>query len=94
MDADVPEARDVQTQEPGAVGVGDGALAVVEVVRDALGVEELVDLEGPLRGLVVPPALLGPVVDGAGDAAEDIIDGVSGNKSDKHENQHRTTTKR
>ena len=32
------------------------------------------------------------IIDGAGDAAKDVIDGVDGEKSDKHENEHRTST--
>ena len=75
VDADVPEARHVQAQEPGAVGILDGAFAILEVVREAFGVEELVDLEGPFRGLVVAADLLGAEVDGAGDAV--FFDGLA-----------------
>lgn len=34
------------------------------------------------------------IIDGAGDAAEDVIGGISGNKNNKHENEHKTTTTR
>lgn len=68
VDADVDEAGDVEAEEPGSVCVADGALAVAEVVREAAGVKDLVDLELPFRCLVVSAAGLGAVVDGAGDA--------------------------
>ncbi len=78
MNADVPETGHVQAQEPGAVGVLDGAFPVSEIVRDALGIQELIDLELSFRGFVVSPHLLGTIKPGAGHAVllDDVAFGI------------------
>ena len=81
MNADVTEAGNIQAEEPGAVSILDGAFAIPEIVGEASGIEEFVDLEGPFRGFVVSTDLLGAEIPGQGAAvflassASDFVNG-------------------
>ena len=59
VDADVAESRDVEAEEPGAIGILDGAFPVMEIMLQPLGIEQFIDPELSFRGLVVAGNLLG-----------------------------------